>query len=177
MMNAKTVAVGEIKPHPKNPRIIRDTKFKDLKKSIQDAPWMLDLRPIVVNDKMEILGGSMRYRAIVDLGWTEVPIIIAGGLTEKQEDEFIIKDNNHAGEWDFDIIANQWEMESLADWGFHVPDMTFTPTYSPQASSRSVTEADIKKESEKMEKGFNISQTTIDVLCPQCGHEFHIEKK
>ena len=92
-MNFQKVKISEIKPNPNNPRIIKDENFKKLVKSIQDFPEMLELRPIVVDDNMVVLGGNMRLKALKELKITEVPIIKANELTEEQKKEFIIKDN------------------------------------------------------------------------------------
>ena len=81
---------------------------------------MLQLRPIIVNESYIVLGGNMRYKAIVELGFTEVPIIKAEDLTERQAQEFIIKDNLSFGDWDFDMLANEWDSVDLEDWGLDV---------------------------------------------------------
>jgi hypothetical protein len=113
--------IGTIIPNPKNPRIIKDDKFKKLVKSIQEFPQMLELRPIVVDGNMVVLGGNMRLKACIAAGLKEVPIIVADQLTDAQKSEFIIKDNVGFGEWDWDLLANEWEPESLNDWGLSVP--------------------------------------------------------
>lgn len=112
--------ISKIKKNPKNPRVIKDSKFEKLVKSIQDFPQMLEIRPIVVNEDMVILGGNMRYEAAKKAGLKEVPIIIAN-LTKEQQDEFIIKDNVGFGDWDWDILANEWDEELLCDWGLDLP--------------------------------------------------------
>lgn len=116
------VKVGEIKPNPNNPRVIKDDKFKKLVKSIQEFPQMLNIRPIVVNDDMIVLGGNMRLKACKEAGIKEIPIIKASELTEEQQREFIIKDNIGFGEWDWEMIANEWDAEQLTDWGMDIPD-------------------------------------------------------
>ncbi len=116
------VRVGEIKPNPNNPRIIKDDKFKKLVKSIQEFPQMLNIRPIVVNDDMVVLGGNMRLKACKEAGLKELPIIKASSLTEEQQKEFIIKDNVGFGEWDWESIANEWDTEQLTEWGLDIPD-------------------------------------------------------
>jgi len=110
-----------IKPNPNNPRVIRDAKFKQLVRSIQEFPEMLELRPIVVNEDMITLGGNMRLRACVEAGLTDVPVVIAKGLTEEQQQEFIIKDNVGFGEWDWDDLANNWDEANLKQWGLDFP--------------------------------------------------------
>jgi len=104
-----------------NPRIIKDDKFKKLVKSIQEFPQMLELRPIVVDGNMVVLGGNMRLKACIAAGLKEVPIIVADQLTDAQKAEFIIKDNVGFGEWDWDLLANQWDVEALEDWGLELP--------------------------------------------------------
>ena len=116
------VKLTEIKPNPNNPRLIKDDKFKKLCQSIKDFPEMLELRPIVVNKQMIILGGNMRYKACKELRIKEVPIIIAENLTEEQEKEFLIKDNVSGGEWDWDLLANEWDSEMLEEWGVDIPN-------------------------------------------------------
>jgi DNA modification methylase len=114
-------AIGTILPNPSNPRIIKDDKFKKLVKSIQEFPEMLELRPIVVDGNMVVLGGNMRLKACIAAGLKEVPIIVADNLTDAQKGEFIIKDNVGFGEWDWDLLANQWDVEALEDWGLELP--------------------------------------------------------
>jgi DNA modification methylase len=116
------IKISEIKPNPNNPRTIKDDKFAKLVKSIKDFPEMLNLRPIVVNDYMIVLGGNMRLKACKEAGLKEVPIIKASNLTEQQQKEFIIKDNVGFGEWDWDSLANEWEAYELTEWGLDVPE-------------------------------------------------------
>ena len=115
------VKLSDIRPNPNNPRVIKDDKFKKLVKSITDFPQMLELRPIVVNEEMIVLGGNMRLKALEHLGIKETYIIKASDLTEKQEQEFIIKDNVGYGEWDWDVLANEWDVEDLDEWGLDLP--------------------------------------------------------
>ena len=112
--------LSEIKPNPNNPRLIKDDKFKKLCQSIKDFPEMLELRPIVVNKDMIILGGNMRYKAAKEIGLKEIPVTIAD-LTEDQQREFLIKDNTSGGEWDWEVLANEWNSEELEAWGLDVP--------------------------------------------------------
>jgi DNA modification methylase len=120
-MNTEIVKIEQVLPNPSNPRIIKDDKFKKLVKSIQEFPEMLNLRPIVVDGNMIVLGGNMRLKACKAAGLTEVPILIADQLTPEQQAEFIIKDNVGFGEWDWDILANEWDAELLQDWGLELP--------------------------------------------------------
>jgi len=116
------VKLSEIKPNESNPRLIKDEKFNKLVKSIKDFPQMLEIRPIVVNDEMVVLGGNMRLKACKEAGLKEVPIIKASSLTPEQQKEFIIKDNVGFGEWDWNIIANEWDAEQVTEWGLDIPD-------------------------------------------------------
>tara|TARA_R110000751_G_C13784962_1_gene481432 strand:+ start:1322 stop:2575 length:1254 start_codon:yes stop_codon:yes gene_type:complete len=111
------VDIRQIQSNSSNPRIIKDYKFKKLISSIKSFPEMLKLRPIIVDKDNIILGGNMRYKACLEVGLKEVYIIKADKLTAKQQQEFIIKDNVGFGEWDWDILANEWEMQDLEDWG------------------------------------------------------------
>ena len=115
------VKITEIKSNPNNPRIIKDDKFKKLVKSIQEFPQMLKLRPIVVNKDMVVLGGNMRLKACKEAGLKEVYILKADELTDEQQKEFIVKDNVGFGEWDWDMLANEWDTDKLEDWGLDLP--------------------------------------------------------
>jgi len=121
----KLVKISEVKPNPKNPRIIKDGKFQKLVKSIQDFPDMLNKRPLVVftdvDNKYVVLGGNMRLKACKEIGLKEIPIIVADEWTEEQKNEFLIKDNVGFGEWDWDSLANEWDVEKLDDWGLDLP--------------------------------------------------------
>jgi len=112
--------INELKPNLDNPRIIKDDKFKKLVQSIKDFPEMLELRPIIVDENMTILGGNMRHKACIEAGLKEVHVKIAKGLTEEQKKEFIVKDNVGFGEWEWDILANEWNSLDLSEWGLDV---------------------------------------------------------
>ena len=114
------VKISKVKGNPNNPRIIKNDKFKKLVKSIQEFPEMLKLRPIVVDEDMIVLGGNMRLKASKDAGLKEVWIEVAEGLTEEQKKEFIVKDNVGFGEWEWDMLANEWDSVQLAEWGLDV---------------------------------------------------------
>ena len=114
------VKISQIKPNKDNPRLIKNDKFKKLVKSLQEFPEMLKLRPIVVDEEMMVLGGNMRLKASKDAGLKEVWIEIAEGLTDEQKKEFIVKDNVGFGEWEWDMLANEWDSVQLAEWGLDV---------------------------------------------------------
>jgi ParB-like chromosome segregation protein Spo0J len=121
MSQSKKVKISEIKANPNNPRIIKDDKFEKLVNSIKQFPKMLEIRPIVVNADMIVLGGNMRLKACKEAGLKEVPIIFADDLTEEEQKQFIIKDNVGFGEWDWEQLANEWDSEELKEWGLDVP--------------------------------------------------------
>ena len=121
-MKTEKISIKLVKSNPNNPRIIKDDKFKKLVASIQEFPKMLEIRPIVVNDDMIVLGGNMRLKACIAAGLKEVPIIKVSDLTEQEQKQFIIKDNVSGGEWDWNMLANEWDAEELDAWGLDVPD-------------------------------------------------------
>ena len=115
----ESIAISKVRPNSDNPRYIKDEKFKKLVQSLRDFPEMANVRPIVVNKEMVVLGGNMRLKAMQEAGWSEVPVEIVDWSEEKQR-EFIIKDNVGFGEWDWDELANTWDAEELKDWGLDV---------------------------------------------------------
>jgi hypothetical protein len=116
----KEINIKEIKSNPNNPRVLKDDKFKKLVQSLKDFPEMANVRPIVVNTDMIVLGGNMRLRAMQEAGWKKAPVQIVDWSIEKQN-EFIIKDNVGFGEWDWDVLANEWNEEELENWGLDLP--------------------------------------------------------
>jgi ParB-like chromosome segregation protein Spo0J len=143
----KLVNIAKVKENPSNPRFIKDSKFKKLVQSIKAFPEMLEKRPIVVDEDMVVLGGNMRLKACKSAGLFEVWVDIAEGWSQEQKDEFIIKDNVGFGEWDWDILANEWNTEILSDWGLDLPVFEMPLDDEPQE----------EKEQEEKE------------LCPMCG--------
>ena len=133
-MKTQVVHISAVRPSHKNPRLIKDIKFKKLVQSIKDLPDMLKLRPIVVDENNVILGGNMRYKACIEAGLKEIPIIVASDMTKEQQDAFVIKDNVSFGEWDWDILGNEFNTVDLADWGVDVwqneDDISNTTDYS-----------------------------------------------
>jgi len=123
----KTYNISDIKLNPNNPRIIKDDKFHKLVESVKSFPEMLEIRPIVVNKDMIILWGNMRYKACKEAWLKEIPVIVADNLTEEQEREFLIKDNVSGGEWDWDILANEWDKGELEEWWLDVQFETVEP--------------------------------------------------
>jgi len=121
MGKRKVVKLNELKLNPNNPRTISKIQFQRLKKSIRDFPQMIELRPIIVDENNVILCGNMRYRALVDLGDEKTVVEIAEGLTEDQKRELLVKDNVGYGAWDFDILANEFDVGLLVEWGVDLP--------------------------------------------------------
>lgn len=122
-MTPKRIKIAQIKPNPNNPRTIKDEKFSKLVQSLKDFPEMMDIRPIVLNKDMVILGGNMRFKACKEAGWKEIPAIIADNLTPEQEREFIIKDNTSGGDWDWEMLAMEWDADKLEEWGLDLPEV------------------------------------------------------
>jgi len=116
------VPIASIKENPNNPRIIKDEKFHLLVESIQNFPEMMALRPIIVDENNMVLGGNMRLKALKELDVKEVPVIHAKDLSEEQKKEFIIKDNLPFGEWNWDMLANDWDTTKLEEWGMNIPE-------------------------------------------------------
>lgn len=118
------IKLSTILPNPNNPRLIKDERFKKLVKSIQEFPKMMELRPMVINADNIVLGGNMRLKALKELGYKEIPnewVKKASDLTEDEAKRFIIADNVGFGEHDWDLLANEWDVEQLSDWGLDVP--------------------------------------------------------
>jgi hypothetical protein len=117
----QTMKIDQIKLNDQNPRFIRDHKFKKLVKSIKEFGKMMEIRPIVVDENMIILGGNMRFRACKAAGLKEIPVMVVSGLTDAEKNEFIVKDNVGFGEWDFDMLSNHFDHSELLEWGVDVP--------------------------------------------------------
>lgn len=124
--------IAEIKPNPKNPRVIKDEKFAKLVQSLKDFPEMLEKRPLVcftdTDGKLVVLGGNMRLKAAKEIGLKELPVIIADDWTEEQKAQFLIKDNVGFGEWNWEELQADWDVEQLSDWGLDVPNFNIDET-------------------------------------------------
>jgi ParB-like nuclease domain len=133
----KLMKLKELTPNPENPRIIRDEKFKKLVKSIQESPFLLAKKRIIVDENMMILAGNQRYRACMELKIKEIEVDVftreeaeennkKTGLERSYEEycrEIVIKDNVHSGEFDMDMLANEWDQSLLLDWGVDLMDV------------------------------------------------------
>jgi len=179
-----TMKIKDIKTNPDNPRIIRDKKFEKLKDSIRSFPQMMELRPIVIDEDGIILGGNMRFEAIKNIGYKEIPdnwVVRREDLTESQKKEFVIKDNASFGEWDWDVIANEWDVQKLDEWGVSlwtadedVSAATFDPELKPSFDTSEVTEEEIKKNADALAKQMFKEIMDRGVICPECNHEFTV---
>jgi hypothetical protein len=116
-MKITKISISKIKLNPDNPRIIKNDKFKILVKSIKEFPKMLEIRPVVINKDMMILGGNQRLKACKEAGLKEIPVIFAESLTKSEQKEFIIKDNIESGEFDFNLLKGQFSIDELQTWG------------------------------------------------------------
>jgi hypothetical protein len=145
-MSVQTVKISEVKSNPNNPRLIKNDKFEKLVQSLKDFPEMAKVRPIVVNQDFVVLGGNMRLKAMKEAGWKEVPIEVVD-WSEHQQKEFIIKDNVGFGEWEWDMLANEWEVENLNDWGLDVP------MFAPPVDYSILDDEDVSGQLEDMTNG------------------------
>jgi ParB-like chromosome segregation protein Spo0J len=164
-MQVNKVKISEVKNNPKNPRLIKDDKFRKLVKSIQEFPQMLELRPIVVDENNIVLGGNMRLKACKEAGLKEVYIVKAENLTEQQKDEFIVKDNVGFGEWDWDMLANEWDTEKLDEWGLDLPVIMEEPSLDELIGEEKNKPASMKitfKTVEQLQEAENDIQELID---------------
>ena len=154
------VKINSVVMNAKNPRIIRDAKFNKLVSSLKDFPEMANIRPLVVDEGMVILGGNMRFKAMSYAGLKMVPIIIMRGLSPEQKEEFIVKDNAHFGEWDWDFLANNFDEVELGGWGLDV----WQPTdlYEPIGQSDDFDDDPIPS-SDPTESGEKIKKKVIQI--------------
>jgi len=169
----RTVNIKDVKPNPKNPRVIRDKQYEKLKKSLQDDPQMLWARPIIVDKEFVVLGGNMRLRVLQDLKYKMIPIGISD-WDEKQNDSFTIKDNNSYGEWDWEALANQWDTKALSEWMDIPEEWGFEPELSPTFSDESITQEEIESKARELAEQMVKEITYKEIMCPACGHEFEI---
>lgn len=139
--------IHDIKPDPKNPRKISKSEYEKLVKSIQEDPKLLNAKPIIIDENNIILGGHQRYRACLEIGIEDVPVIIMPNLSDREKKKLLIIDNTHNGEFDFDMLANDnWDLHDLADWGVNLD--FFIPS---------------------IEEPEKIDNTKKGKICPNCG--------
>ena len=117
--------IADIKPNPKNPRVIKDDKYHKLVESLRSFPQMLEKRPLVcftdIDNKLVVLGGNMRLKAAIELGMDKLPVVLVDDWTEEQRAEFLIKDNVGFGEWNWEELQADWDVEQLGEWGLDIP--------------------------------------------------------
>lgn len=172
------IKLYKIKLNPNNPRIIKDDKFEKLKSSLKEFPKMMELRPIVVDKDNMVLGGNMRYRALEALGYKEVPdewIKKADKLTDKEKRRFIVEDNTAFGEWDWDLLSNQYDFGELLEWGFNESDLNLEteeelyskefklPTYEPSENKPKLNEIYDSTKTDKLIKDIEASDLPDNV--------------
>ena len=138
--------ITDIKPNPKNPRLIKDEKFAKLVQSLKDFPEMLEKRPLVcftdTDGKLVVLGGNMRLKAAKEIGLKELPVMLADDWTEEQKAQFLIKDNVGFGEWNWEELQADWDVEQLSEWGLDVPN------WAAGLDVNSMTDEDVDLEEE-----------------------------
>lgn len=180
------VKISSVLENKENPRVINKDKFKKLVSSIKEFPEMLALRPIVVDKNNVILGGNMRYKACREIGLKEIYVIQASDLTDKQAEEFIIKDNIGFGQWDWDILANSFDNVELKEWGLDVwqpeeevdLDSNFTPEYKPSTDNKQLSAEEYEKRKQELNnKEYHTDKDLLPCICPNCFHEFYVENK
>lgn len=144
--------IADLIPSEENPRKIGRKAYEALKKSLQEFPEMKQIRPIVVDEGMNVLAGHQRLYALQDLDFVDVLVLQVEGLTDKQKREFMIKDNVSAGDWDTDIIANMWELDELEEFGVPAFKLPGSGGEEPKAYK------------------------AHEVTCPECGHHFELSE-
>lgn len=160
----QVVPIEQVKLNEANPRLIKDNRFEQLVQSLIDFPDMLHVRPLVVDENFIVLGGNMRLHAALRLGYHEIPILQVLGWTEHQKREFLIKDNASFGEWNFEILANEWSMEPLGAWGIDLPkDWLEEPEEPSTGGSGSGDSPDGEEEKEYEQR----PQMTITFTSPE----------
>lgn len=137
--------LSDIKMNPSNPRVIKDERFEKLKNSISEFPAMLALRPLVINSDNVVLGGNMRLKALKELGYKDIPdewVKRADALTDEEQRRFIIADNVGFGEHDWAMLAAEWDVDELSDWGLDIPN------WSAGMDENSMADEDVDTEEE-----------------------------
>ena len=154
-------AIADLKELPGNPRTIKKDQFEKLKQSIKDNADYFEARPIILSDRtgeLVILAGNQRYKAAKAIGLQQVPTILLPNLSETREKEIIIRDNVENGEWDWDVLANEWDEIKLNDWGV---ENVFKPMpLNVDEFFKDKPESDTKE--------------IKTITCPNCGHEFEV---
>lgn len=146
----ETRSIKDLKDHPKNPRQLTKEQERNLRKSLEK--FGIADKPIINTDGM-IIGGHQRLR-ILKKDLKEIECWVPERtLTEKEVDELCVRLNANHGEWDFDILGNEFEVADLMDWG--IPEKMILDDFD-----LSPNDEEIKEKDKKIKK------------CPSCGHEF-----
>jgi hypothetical protein len=166
--------ISDLIPAPYNPRQSTAKQEKHLKESLEKFGLV---EPIIFNKQTGyIVGGHFRVRELKKLGITEIECVIVD-LNEADEKELNIRLNANTGSWDWDTLANDWEVEDLSEWGLNIPkfdpiDIDFDPNVTPETNYSDVTKEQIRAEAEKLASQMLRNHKEIDVMCPKCGNEF-----
>jgi hypothetical protein len=155
MQKIEYIKISLLKPHPQNPRLIKDDNFKILCESIRNNKDYFETRPILCNKEMVVFAGNMRLRGAKEIGMTEVPCSIMD-ISEDRQNELMLRDNKENGEWDYNMLANCFDMDLLSSVGFSSKDFGL-PDFTPATEDE---QGDLGKKDKKV------------VTCPACSHEF-----
>jgi serine protease inhibitor ecotin len=126
------ISITDVKPNPENPRLIKTEQLDKLKKSIQEFPEMLEARPLVVDENNVVIGGNMRLRALTELGYDKVPVVKFDNLSTERKREFVVKDNVNYGDWNWDQLSTDWNLETVGEWGLDLPNWVFDDAQEPE---------------------------------------------
>ena len=175
----KTVNIESVLPNPDNPRVITEEDFANLIKSIEELPKMLEIRPIVVNEDMMVIGGNQRLEAMRELGYKKATVFIAKGWTPDELEQYVIKDNTHFGSWAWSMLDAK-DKDRLESWGLDVEEWEkdeFVPELNPNTSNVEITPEDVAKKNEQLNNNFNGTGNTVkrDITCPHCLEDFEIK--
>lgn len=175
-VNSLQLNNGQIDGVPKNPRFIKDTRYKQLIESLKARPQMTEVKPLWVYDNV-VISGNMRLRAVRELKWKDVPAIILPAETSVEDlCAYVVLDNTHYGEHDWDALANEWSEFPLLDWGVHKDYVAYQPNLDPDEAGKDVTQDDINKMQGTLDNKYNgIHNSTVEMICPKCGHAFKVE--
>lgn len=131
-MKIDYIDINEVKPNPENPRLIKTEQLDKLKKSIQEFPEMLEARPLVIDENNVVIGGNMRLRALTELNYTKVPFVRFDNLSIDKKREFVVKDNVNYGDWNWDQLSTDWNLNSVGEWGLELPNWVFDDAKEPE---------------------------------------------
>lgn len=173
----KKIKIDKLIPNPDNPRFITEENFNRLMKSIDTLPKMLEIRPIVVNEDMMVIGGNQRLEAMRELGYTEAHVVVAKGWTAKELEQYVIVDNTHFGQWAWSMLDED-NKEELAELGVEIEqweDLSFKPILNPSSSNNEVTPSDIEKQKAMLNNSISLqTQVNKEIVCPHCLEVFEI---